>query len=75
MSARKVIIEELIFQAFCIAMLKTCDTIKTIVNRAQVFEEVSRAVFLNVVVILITKPVNNFFLHACQMSGQEQCLT
>ena len=28
------------FQAFCIAMLKTCDLIKSIVNRAQVFEEV-----------------------------------
>lgn len=33
------IIEDPCLKAFCIAMLKTCDTIKTIVNRAQVFEE------------------------------------
>lgn len=29
----------LYFQAFCIAILKSCDAIKSIINRAQVFEE------------------------------------
>lgn len=33
------IIEDPCLKAFCIAMLKTCDTVKSIVNRAQVFEE------------------------------------
>ncbi|XP_027037069.1 N-alpha-acetyltransferase 35, NatC auxiliary subunit-like, partial [Pocillopora damicornis] len=33
------IIEDPCLKAFCIAMLKTCDLIKSIVNRAQVFEE------------------------------------
>jgi len=33
------IIEDPCLKAFCIAMLKMCDTIKSIVNRAQVFEE------------------------------------